>query len=288
MWLHETRVAVLILAAVSLALVLPSPPAQAAWNQKPEMFCISIPDPKYVGWETTGGGRQYKFAWSGQSSTPKCPLLGTFVQNFGLSVQGTGTWDGTAKKAVEHLIFAVTGHPLGSYNGNWDLTLTLECPNDPWINKVGCKLVKNVAKLPTSPYDSLYSAFAYGPPYPPTKVPAAEQQAIRTIIVAKAVTGLLEQSLTIKKPTSGAVVAAGAALAVEITNPYGATVSLEFSPKGNTWAGSGAFTQTTKGSGVLVSGAKFTSTGTWTLRAYIANVTPLGGGPSVDFVVGSP
>jgi hypothetical protein len=288
MWPYEIRPLLLVLVAASVAAILPATPAAATWNKQPEVFCIAIPDPKYVGWESTGAARQYKFAWSGQSSTPKCPLLGTFVQNFGLSVQGIGTWDGATKKAVEHITFGVSAHPLNSYNGNWDLTITLDCPKDPWINKVSCKLVGNVANLPTSPYNSLYSAFAYGPPYPTTKVPAAEQQAIHTITIARAVTGLLEKSLTIKKPTSGAVVAVGGAVAVEITNPYGATVSLEFSPKGNTWAGSGAFTQTTKGTGVLVSGAKFKSTGPWTLRAYIPNVMPIGGGPSVDFVVGSP
>ena len=31
-------------------------------------------------------------------------MLGSFVQNFGLSMQGTGTWDTAAKKAVEEQI----------------------------------------------------------------------------------------------------------------------------------------------------------------------------------------
>jgi hypothetical protein len=105
----------------------------------------------------------------------------------------------------------------------------------------------------------------------------------------KAVTGALEKSVTIKKPTSGAVVPMGGTLVVEITNPYKASVNLEFSPKeGGTWAGSGAFTQTTKGTSTVVSSTKFKSGGVWTVRAFVPNVMSLGGGPSVDFVVGSP
>ena len=276
------------LAAAGLAVLLHAMPAFAAtMNNNPKGTCIAIEAPNYIGWEPQGAGRQYKFASTSAPYTPACPF-GCLCSNpvmFGLTVEGTGTWDGQGK-AVEFLRFIINWHPIGLYNGDWWARFSLACPKDPWLNAVTCKLTEFTRVLPGAPSDpQLYTAFGFSAPYPKTKIPSGEQQAIRTIIAARAVFSVLKQSITIKKPTSGAVVLKTAALGVVITNPYGATVNLDFLPSApGGWAG---FTLTTKGTSAQVPAGKFMSTGIWTLRARLAGspTTAGGGDPSVNFFV---
>src|SRR5215467_2563031 len=148
------------LAVPGLAVLLFAAAAWATLNKDPSTYCIALTDPKFTSWQPMGAGRQYKFLWSGEASTPACPLLGSpflgtsYVQNFGLTVDGTGTWNGPGKPAQEYVTFAIWGHPIGSYNGFWSYTANLLCPSDPWLNKVTCKLIDNTPNVqsPTSPY----------------------------------------------------------------------------------------------------------------------------------------
>src|SRR5215467_11049010 len=91
------------LAVPGLAVLLFAAAAWATLNKDPSTYCIALTDPKFTSWQPMGAGRQYKFLWSGEASTPACPLLGSpflgtsYVQNFGLTVDGTGTWNGPGK-----------------------------------------------------------------------------------------------------------------------------------------------------------------------------------------------
>ena len=280
----KARACAVSLAAAGLAVFLHAMAAGAATiNDNPKGTCIAIDTPSFQSWEPKGAGREYKFSATSAPYTPACSL-GCLCFNsvmFTLTVEGTGTWDGQGK-AVEHLRFIINSHPIPQYNGDWWADFTLACPKDPWLNNVTCKLTDFQRVLPGAPSDpKLYTAFGFSAPYPKTKLTSGQQQSIRTVITAKAVVSVLKQSITIKKPTSGAVVPAGAPLGVAITNPYGATVNLLFT--GGTWAG---FTVTTKGTSVQVPSGKFTP-GIWTLRAEIAGVptSASDGGPSVNFLV---
>jgi hypothetical protein len=274
-------------AAAGLVVFLHVVPAFAATiNDNAKGTCIAIEAPNYIGWEPAGAGRQYKFASTSAPYTPACSF-GCLCSNavmFGLTVEGTGTWDGQGQ-AVEFLRFIINWHPIALYNGDWFARFRLACPKDPWLNAVTCKLTEFTRFLPGAPSDpQLYTAFGFSAPYPKTKIPPGEQQAIRTIIAARAVFSVLKQSITITKPASGALAPKTAPLGVAITNPYKATVNLDFLPKApGSWAG---FTLTTKGTSAQVPAGKFMSTGIWTLRARLAgSPTTAGGDPSVDFLV---
>jgi hypothetical protein len=279
-------------ALLAWVLVLLAPvAATGAMNDNAEMFCIAIPTPPLVSWETTSSGRIYKFQSAGQASTPPCPPAGLELgkaQNFGLGVNVTGTWDGKTKKATEAMTFGISMHPIQGYNGDWALTLALQCSADPWFQGGKCKLLEvTTSKLPTSPYDALYSAFQFSAPYPKTSLTASQKEAIKTATTAKAVVAALEKSITIKSPKAGQVHPLGAPLLVEITNPYKTNVAVTVSPKGNTWAGSGAVTLTTTGTSVSIAQGQLATAGEWTVRAQAKspNTVSGSGGATVNFLV---
>jgi hypothetical protein len=294
MRLCKARACALSLAAAGVAVLLHAMAAGAATiNDNPSGTCIAIDAPIFKSWEPKGTGREYKFSATYAPYTPACAFgcLCSSSVMFGLTVEGTGTWDGQGK-AVEHLRFIINWHPISLYNGDWFAQFTLACPKDPWLNNVTCKLTNFTRSLPGAPSDpQLYTAFGFSAPYPKTKISSGEQQAIRTMILVKATVSAIEQSITIKKPTSGALIPSGAPLEVVITNPFGTTVNLFFSQKVGSWAGSGAFTMTTKGTSVIVPSSKFPSIGFWTVRAWPAGMPGTPGtiqepGPRVDFIVG--
>jgi hypothetical protein len=275
----------------SLLGVLAPVSVQAAMNDNAETFCIAIPTPPLVSWESAPSGRVYKFHSAGQASTPPCPpaglVLGT-AQNFGLAVNVIGTWDGKTKKATEAMTFGISMHPIQSYNGDWAWTIALQCSADPWLQGGTCKLLEvTTSKLPTSPYDALYSALQFSGPYPKTSLTAKQKEAVKTATTAKTMVAVIEKSISIKSPKTGQVHPLGAPLVVEITNPYGTTVSVTVSPKGNTWAGSGAVTLTTKGTSVSIAQGKLAPAGDWTVRAQAQwpNAVAGSGGATVNFVV---
>jgi len=281
------------LAVPGLAVLLFAAAAWATLNKDPSTYCIALTDPKFTSWQPMGAGRQYKFLWSGEASTPACPLLGSpflgtsYVQNFGLTVDGTGTWNGPGKPAQEYVTFAIWGHPIGSYNGFWSYTANLQCPSDPWLNKVTCKLIDNTPNVqsPTSPYNALYSAFFFSGPFPKTKLSPSEQQAVKTSIAAKAAFSALEQSITIKNPTGATKIKVGAPLLIVITNPFKATVNLHVNVKGNDFTPA-AFVMQTNGTAVAVPAGKLVAAAVWTVRAQLASTSDISKpGPSVDFTV---
>lgn len=263
--------------------------ARAAMNDKPEAFCIAIPTPPFVSWEPAPAGRIYKFHWAGQASTPACPPVGLQLgkaQNFSLGVNVTGTWNGQTKTAIEAMTFGVSMHPIKSYNGQWSLTLTLQCTADPWFQDGTCKEVDVKANLPSSS-DPLYSAFQFSAPFPKTSLSDAQKASVKTAISTKATVEAIEKSISIKSPKSGQIHALGAPLVIEIANPFSTAVAVTVAPKGNQWAGSGALALTTKGTSVSIPKGKLATVGEWTVRAEAQwpNKVTGSGGAVVNFVV---
>jgi hypothetical protein len=184
--------------------------------------------------------------------------------NFGLVVKANAVWNEKKKEAEERYGFVVYDHPLKSYNGTWRQVNKFKCATDPWLNKVSCKFVGVDRSLPLSLTDKLGLKVAWGisASYPRLKVPTEKQKEIRAAVQLS----VLQKTITIKKPISGATVPAGSALLVEITNPSATTVNLHIHPKGNTWA---AHIFKTTGTSLTVPGTIFSSTGLWTVRAQV-------------------